>query len=465
MPKVVPTHELDAVLAAAGKDQTGASIEDLARSLEGKLPRRTLQRRVASLVASGKLARVGRGPAVRYRVGTRIVEARAEGRGTSIVTFRGEAILTPASPEGREFEAMVRRPLHERAPIGYRRELLDNYMPNVNTYLSASVREKLHAQGRPRSAGRPAGTYARDILGRLLIDRSWASSSLEGNTYTRLDTQNLIEFGQRAAGKDQREAQMILNHKAAIEMLVENAEDIGFNRHTFQNLHALLSENLLTDGTASGRLRTIPVDISGSVFVPLAIPHQIAENFDRLLAKADAITDPYEQAFFVMAQLPYLQPFEDVNKRVSRLGANISLIKHNLSPLSFVDVPERAYVGGTLAVYELNRVELLRDVFVWAYDRSCLRYVAVKESLPEPDPLRIRNRQALIDVVSDVVRAGDEIDLSDLRERAGRLVLPADLKQFAAMAFNDLHHLHEGNLARYRLRLSEFTRWRHGRTS
>lgn len=93
-------------------------------------------------------------------------------------------------------------------------------------------------------------------------------------------------------------------------------------------------------------------------------PQQIAECFDVLLAKVRAIEDAFEQAFFVMAQLPYLQPFEDVNKRVSRLAANIPLIKGNLAPLSFVGVPEAAYVDGTLAVYEPNHVELLRDVFI-----------------------------------------------------------------------------------------------------
>jgi hypothetical protein len=163
-----------------------------------------------------------------------------------------------------------------------------------------------------------------------------------------------------------------------------------------------------------------------------------------------------------MVHIPYLQPFLDVNKRVSRLGANIPLIKHNLSPLSFVDVPEQAYIDGTLGVYEFNRVELLQDVFVWAYERSCQRYVAIKESLPEPDPLRLRNREALIDVASEIVRGGKPIEAPLIRELAAPLVPPADLDQFVAMAFNDLHHLHEGNIARYRLRLSEFRSWKQG---
>src|SRR3546814_4559775 len=117
----------------------------------------------------------------------------------------------------------------------------------------------------------------------------WASSRLEGNTYSRLDTQNLIQFGQLAAGKDQLEAQMILNHKAAIEMLVEQAGEIGFNRYTVQNLHALLADNLLPDDAAGGRLRRVDVAIAGSVYQPLAVPQKIEEHFDTLLAKAQAI--------------------------------------------------------------------------------------------------------------------------------------------------------------------------------
>ena len=103
------------------------------------------------------------------------------------------------------------------------------------------------------------------IYRHLLIDLSRASSRIEGNTYTRLDTQNLIELRQVAAGKDRRDAQMILNHKAAIELLVEQVEDIGFNPYTFFNLHALLSGNLLADPSESGRLRQCIVEAQGAV--------------------------------------------------------------------------------------------------------------------------------------------------------------------------------------------------------
>src|SRR3546814_3530578 len=108
-----------------------------------------------------------------------------------------------------------------RRPVGYRRAFLDDYQPNDSFLLPQELRTQLHRLGRSPVGDRPAGTYARQVLDRLLIDLSWASSRLEGNTYRRLDTQNLLQFGQLAAGKDQLEAQMILNHKAAIAMMVD----------------------------------------------------------------------------------------------------------------------------------------------------------------------------------------------------------------------------------------------------
>ena len=461
MPKRVSKQELDQLTALLARHKAGlgsADLEQASKAAGLKLDRRTLQRRLGDLIKAKRVLKEGEGRASRYLL------APITGRGELIaapatITATGE-VYVPLSPEGQEVKALVRRPIPERKPVGYNRAFLEGYEPNSSAYLPDSMRSHLHALGRSPVMERTAGTYARDILTRLMIDLSWASSRLECNTYSRLETQNLIELGHAADGKDQREAQMILDHKAAIEMLVDHAEEVGFDTFTFFNLHALLSENLLADPDASGRLRTMIVEIGGSVFHPLAVPQQIEEYFRLILEKTGAIRDPFEQAFFLMVQIPYLQPFLDVNKRVSRLGANIPLIKHNLSPLSFVDVPEQAYFDGTLGVYELNRVELLRDVFVWAYERSCQRYVAIKESLPEPDPLRLRNREALISVVSEIVRGGKPIDTHLIRELAAPLVKPADLGEFVAMAFSDLHHLHEGNIARYRLRLPEFRAWK-----
>jgi hypothetical protein len=195
------------------------------------------------------------------------------------------------------------------------------------------------------------------------------------------------------------------------------------------------------------------------VFVPLAVPSAIEACFRTLLAKAEGVDDPFEQAFFVMVHLPYLQPFDDVNKRVSRLGANIPFIRRNLCPLSFVDVPEQDYVEGTLAVYETGRIELLRDVFVWAYERSAERYGVLKGSLVEPDPFRLAHREALRAVVAAVVRANEPPSEDVVERRARDAVADADLARFVDLVLGDLRHLHEGNVARYGLRPSELAGW------
>lgn len=452
MARSVPPAVYDQIVAEIAQHPGGIGTEEIAAAFPA-LPRRTLQRHLARLVTDERIRGEGQAAARRYLP----VVARVSGAAVVEPLIDARAWMSDA---GREVERLVRRPLMQRKPVGYQRALLDAYRPNVDAYLPPAMRRHLYELGRSPEGDRPAGTYARQILDRLLIDLSWASSRLEGNTYTRLDTQNLIAFGQVAEGKDQREAQMILNHKGAIEMLVEDAETVGFNRYTIQNLHALLADDLLPDPDAAGRLRSILVGITGTTYQPTGIPQIIEEAFDSLLGKADLIEDPFEQAIFVMVHIPYLQPFEDVNKRVSRLAANIPLIKHNLSPLSFVDVPERAYVDGILGVYELNRVELLRDLFAWAYERSCHRYTLLREAVPAPDPLRLRYRNELGEVVRETVRGGDALDIGAVRARGRELVSAADLDAVVAMAVNELHRLHEGNIARFGLRLSEFRAWK-----
>ncbi|HEY4241657.1 MAG TPA: Fic family protein [Kofleriaceae bacterium] len=434
-----------------------SSIDEIAGFVSTS--RRTLQRQLAALVASGRVRAIGHGPARRYAIGGRPSLAVAEPTPLALAPD-----TLPISTIGSRLRAQIERPLTERKPVGYVARFLERYRPNTDAYLGEKLRKHLHSIGRIPGEQRPAGTYARQILSRLLVDLSWASSRLEGNTYTRLDTQNLIEFGRRAPGKDQREAQMILNHKAAIEMLVDGAEQVRFDRYTICNLHALLADNLLVDPAALGRVRPVEVAISGTVYLPLAIPQRLEQLFDRFLATASKIRDPFEQAFFAMVHLPYLQPFVDVNKRVSRLAANIPFIRHNLVPLAFVDVPDRDYVDGVLAIYELRRVELLRDVFAWAYERSSQRYAVVRESLPEPDPLRLRTRDALTEVVQGIVRDDSPIDDRVIRTLAAPLVAKADLSELVAMAVGELERLHEGNLARYRLRPSELARWRRNQT-
>lgn len=445
MPRNSPAELDEQLIEHVANHPRGLGVNQLLRLLKSEVSRRTLQRRLSTLVQAGRLISEGAGPSTIY-----LLPKPAE----------VEENYVSLSPSGGEVRRRVRRPQSERTPVSYNREFLDQYRPNESRYLTADTIAHLARIGATPDLERPAGTYARHILDRLLVDLSWASSRLEGNTYSLLDTQRLIQFGEAAVGKDAIETQMILNHKAAIEFMVDQSGELAFDRQTILNLHALLSDNLLPDPSAGGRLRRIAVGIHDSVYHPLELPPLIEEYFHQVIDTGAAIHNPFEQAFFAMVHLPYLQPFEDVNKRVSRLAANVPFIRENLSPLSFMDVPQQAYVEGLMGVYELNRVELLRDVFVWAYERSAKRYVAVRQSLGEPDKFRLRFRNELTEVVGNIIRGGLAPTVEAVT-RVAREHVPAEyLDDFVRMTINDLENLHEGNFARFRLRPSEYCKWR-----
>ena len=384
MPKRISQDELDKILQVVAGFSEAVSLSEIIEKLDEMVPRRTLQRHLSLLVEQNRLIIEGRARASRYRL------PKISGKIAGILpALKGEMcgeLYVPISQESEEIKRAVRQPIQNRSPVGYHRDFLDAYDPNTTFYLSEEIRRQLAEIGRSTAGEQPAGTYAQKIFNRLLVDLSWNSSRLEGNTYSLLETERLLELGEEAAGKDAREAQMILNHKAAIEFLVEQASDTGLNKYTICNLHALLSDNLLGDPQACGRLRSIPVGIGGTVYHPLEIPQLIDECFLQILAKATEVNDPFEQAFFVLVHLPYLQPFEDVNKRVSRLSANIPMVRGNLCPLSFVDVPDKAYIDGIVAVYELNRIELLRDIFVWAYQTVLFSIFSCSAIIGRPGP-------------------------------------------------------------------------------
>ena len=455
MPNRIAEKALSSILVSLQRHPDGASRDAIAEGLAAKPSKRTLQFRLQHLVDEGRLTKTGEGRATKYSL-TEMLPAPI-----AAVQGRADEAIIPVSKASAAIRGYLRQPLAGRKPVSYNRQFLDSYRPNTSFYLSAEERARLAEIGQSNYEAAAAGTYAKQVLNRLLIDLSWNSSRLEGNTYSLLDTKRLIEFGEEAQGRDHVEAQMIVNHKDAIEFLVSAADEIGFNRYTILNLHGILAQNLLPDGGAAGRLRHIAVGIERSTFHPLAVPQLIEECFSQLLATAAAIDDPFEQAFFVMVQLPYLQPFDDVNKRVSRLSANIPFIKRNLLPLSFTDVSRSLYTEAVLGVYELNQVDLLKDVFLWAYRRSAEQYAAVRQSLGEPDPFRFKHSAALRQMVSEVVRGGYSRGAANtyLAQWVDEHIAEDERGRFREMAEAELLNLHEGNFARYRIRPSEFADW------
>jgi len=416
------------------------------------LPRRTAQRWVHRLLETRQIRAEREGRQLRYFPVVLLARSPLPDRDAYHA-------FIPVAADSEDIVAYIDQPPQARKPVGYQRDFLDVYQPNVDFYLPQALRRRLHRMGKTTQAEAPAGTYSRAILNRLLIDLSWASSQLEGNTYSRIDTRELIEHGKVAKGKEAIETQMILNHKAAIELLVSNIDQAGFDRYTLLNLHGTLAENLLPNRADEGRVRQHPVGISKSVYQPLSTPQQIDETLDVLLDKALRIEDPFEQSFFAMVHIPYLQPFADVNKRTSRLAANIPLFRANLCPLTFLGVPEYAYNRAILGVYEMTRVELLRDLYAWAYERSTQEYLAIRQNLAEPDPIRLVWRDVIKQAVRDLV-LHPEGDTDSLMEPLLANVPATEREDVKSMIIDELAHLHEGVLARYGLRPSQFAVWK-----
>ena len=266
------------IIAALGESLEPLSVSELNDKLP-EMSRRTLQRRLNQLVVDEKIAPIGKSNTRKYQPIRTPLEVTKPDEGESVLAI-------PLTIESKEAIKHVSSPLQQRTPVSYKKEFLLSYTPNKSYYLSESLRADLRAAGAKIDPSNKAGTYVKKIFQRLLIDLSWNSSRLEGNTYSLLETKKLLDFGILAEGKDRSEAQMILNHKSAIEMLVyNNDKKIELTSHTVRNIHAVLSDNLLANKAASGRLRQIAVGIGKSVYHPLEVPQHILPALENSLLK------------------------------------------------------------------------------------------------------------------------------------------------------------------------------------
>lgn len=455
--------DIEALVLKLLKEKKEISVPDVAQaaglSKSDEGDRKAIRRVLTALVERGLLEAQGAARARVYVATKSIPTETPPSMGTAAKPFK-DILL---SQESETLLKYVSQSPLARTPVGYNQDFLRSYEPNRTFYLTEVQRADLLKIGTVESRVQPAGTYARNILNRLLIDLSWNSSRLEGNTYSLLETKRLIELGENAVGKDASEAQMILNHKGAIEYIIESAVEGKISSLEVCSIHALLSENLLGDPSATGRIRQIAVGIGGTTYMPLENPHVLKECFQLLIEKLNLIEDPFEQSFFSLVQLSYMQAFEDVNKRTARLVANVPLIKKNLRPLSFTDVDQEAYIKSLLGVYEKNDVCLFRDLYLWAYTRSSRRYSAIQQAMGEPNLLKLKYRTEIQDIIRSVIL--EKIPGPQVVHRIQSLMesknLPeADLAELFKLIETDIISLHDGNIARFKIRPSEFQEWK-----
>lgn len=467
--KALLEQEKSSILAHIAEIGAPMSLGEIEKTLPLSINKKTLQRRIWSMVEEGVLLSGGEKSHTKYYVDKDInglksvpMEQVEDTSGKNVRTKSENKDKHPIfSNDAMSLLSYFDTPSYAREKSSYQFALVDGYIPNQTQYVPEAMRGRLHEAGKRFNEKLAAGTYAKKISQRLLIDLSYNSSRLEGNTYSKLDTQKLIEQGLTAEGKVHEETVMVMNHKEAIEFLIENAEEIVINAFTIRNVHALLSQDLLANPDACGNVRKIEVFIGKSAYLPLSNPHQLDEYLSLILRKADKIEDPFEKSFFLLIHLSYLQAFEDVNKRTARLSCNIPFIQHNLCPLSFIDVPQEDYFKSLLYFYETNQIEPALELFEWAYLRSCKQYDVVTESLGEIDTYRIHYRADRKIAMGHIIRQklGDAAVSEYLEQYCRDNNIPSEDK-FISMTLSALAQLHEGSIIGLGITEKMFTEWK-----
>jgi Fic family protein len=232
------------------------------------------------------------------------------------------------------------------------------------------------------------------------------------------------------------------------------------NQETIFTLHYLLSDGLV-EREEAGHVRDHGVRISASVYVPFEGAKQLQIRLERVLGKAACIEDPYEQSLFLLVHISYLQAFIDVNKRTARLSANIPLIKNNLVPLSFNDVDKDGYISAMLAIYELQNVGPLLDLYRFSYTRTCCLYDTTVETLGF-DEVRVRLRQERRAVIREIIvqkLTGAAMDQYVASESAKR-VTEEDRENFVEDVHEDLKFMTESHLYGLGVTVEQLREWK-----
>ncbi|HHD92125.1 MAG TPA: cell filamentation protein Fic [Candidatus Portnoybacteria bacterium] len=196
---------------------------------------------------------------------------------------------------------------------------------------------------------------------RIIIEFSWKSSQIEGNTYSLLDTETLIKKNRIAQGKTKEEAQMILNNKRAFDFVLDNITRFKtLSRAKIEQIHRILTYKL----DITKNLRHAPVRIIGTNYQPIDNVFQIEEAVKKMCQLINSKENFFEKSFLSLILLSYIQPFEDGNKRTARMIANAILLAHRSIPISYRAVDETEYKKASVLFYEINNLSYFKQIFI-----------------------------------------------------------------------------------------------------
>ena len=310
----------------------------------------TVKRRLSKCVKQGFLKTVGVGRATKYFI------------------HPNYKLLYPVN-----LDEYFKKEIYEREILsGFNFSLITEIFPKVDLFTPAE-REKLFSlqQKYKQNISQVSKTVYNQELERLGIDLSWKSSQIEGNTYSLLETEQLLKYHFEAKGKKKEEAQMLLNHKVALDFIIENRDYFkGVSVAKIEEIHNLLVNDMGIEKNIRKRL----VGITGTNYQPLDNEFQIKEALSDMCNLVNNKKDIFEKTLLLLILISYIQPFADGNKRTARLISNAILLNHNYCPLSFRTVDSMDYKKAMLLFYEQNNIQAFKTIFVNQYEFAVKTY-------------------------------------------------------------------------------------------
>ena len=300
----------------------------------------TMKRLVSAAVKEGNIETAGRGPATKYKL-------------------TPQAHVTMPLDLATYFDKDIdEREVQE----SFNFDLIRDVLPKVKIFTKEEL-EVLNAaqmEFKKNTEGMTELEYRKEME-RLGVDLSWKSSQIEGNTYSLLETERLLKDKQTASGKTKEEAIMLLNHKDALDFVLDIPDYLKkLSVHRIENIHSILTKELEVDRN----IRHRRVGITGTNYRPLDNEFQIREALEDTCTLVNGKDNVFEKALLTLVLLSYIQAFVDGNKRTARITSNAVLIANGYCPISFRTVDSIDYKKAMLMFYEQNNIAAFKKIFI-----------------------------------------------------------------------------------------------------
>ena len=332
------------------KSNPESSSNQILENIEEKKSIATIKRVLSKLVSENLISTTGKGKSTKYK-------------------------LSPFYKlfENIDIQRYYEKEIDERTIVeNFNFALLTDILPNVNLFTVNELEKLSILQDKFTQNISELSEYQyKKELERLAIDLSWKSSQIEGNTYSLLETEKLLKEKETASGKTKEEAVMLLNHKDAIDFIVENPNYLyPLTVSKIEDIHSILTKELDVDRN----IRKRRVGISGTNYRPLDNEFQIKEALYLMCELINKKKNIFEQALLVLVLTSYIQPFVDGNKRTARIVSNAILINHKYCPISFRTVDSVNYKKSMLLFYEQNNVTIFKKIFIEQFEFAVKTY-------------------------------------------------------------------------------------------